>query len=96
MANPEIMAQYDDDAAVQFILEALSDEMKSKVSEDDVYYFIDLLYEMDEKGIIDEDELVDKMVKEARKDEIEAITAESLIALLDAENAYCKSIGMFD
>ena len=60
-----------------------------------IFNILDLMYEMDEKFIVDEDELISKIIKES-KDGMDKFTAENVTALLDAENKYSKSIGLFE
>ena len=72
---------YDEDESVAFIQNYLPQEMKGKFSNDDINYIVDLIYEFYEsKGFlkedsnedaevdIDEDELVDFVIKNAKRD----------------------------
>jgi hypothetical protein len=79
--NKEQDLIYGDDEAVKFIRNYLPQELKDKFSDDDLNYIIDLIYEFyDSKGIFfddddddevvefDEDELIQFVIKNAKKD----------------------------
>jgi hypothetical protein len=100
---------YDEDDAVKFIRNYLPQELKEKFSDDDINYIVDLIYEFyDTKGFldderqddedveIDEDELVDFVVKNAIKDEVGKFEPEDIIFVVQGELGYCDSINMFD
>lgn len=96
MNNEKSLNLYDDDAAMAFIQKALPEALCNYFEQDDLQYFLDLLYEMDEQGVIDEEELVRKMLAEAAKDGFSKFDAANMEALLMAENEYCKSLGLFE
>ncbi|MBP7209754.1 MAG: hypothetical protein KBA02_01010 [Paludibacteraceae bacterium] len=96
MSSEKKLSAYDDDDAIAFILKNISSDCQSFFEDDDIQYFLDLMYEMDEKFIVDEDELISKIIKESKKDGMDKFTAENITALLDAENKYSKSIGLFE
>lgn len=97
---------YDDDEAVRFIRNYIPQELKEKFSDDDICYIVDLIYEFyEEKGYledseteveIDLDELTEFVVKQSHKDEVGSYTEEEIQFVVDAEIAYCDSIGMFE
>ena len=86
-----------DDAAedartVAFIRNYLPQELKERFSDEDLYYFLDLIIEYyatsgcldaepDEEGYIniDQDEIVEFLLSEAEKDNISGFTAEELL-----------------
>lgn len=99
--------EYDDDAAVKFILNSLPQEVKEKVSEDTIDYFLDILYEYyEEKGTfeedlqkeveIDEDEMTDYLVKAAQKESNTLLTEDEIRFIVQGEIGYCDSIGLFE
>ncbi len=100
---------YDEDESVAFIQNYLPQEMKGKFSNDDINYIVDLIYEFYEsKGFlkedsnedaevdIDEDELVDFVIKNAKRDGVGKFTAEEVTFIVQGEMEYCDSIHMFD
>jgi hypothetical protein len=106
MSN-EIDFLYDDDEAVKFIRKQLPDVLKTKFSDDDINYIIDLIYEFYEsKGLlngddeeeidINEDELTAFVVKNALTDKVGKYDADEISYIVQGEISYCESIGMFD
>ena len=102
--NEELI--YDDDAAVQFILSNLPKEHKDKIDEDDVNYVLDVVYEYyEKKGYfkddapeeveIDEDALLEYVLKCAREDDMKKLDEIAVQYILDGEFKYCESIGIF-
>lgn len=100
---------YDEDDSVAFIQNYLPQEMKGKFSNDDINYIVDLIYEFYEsKGFldentsddteidIDEEELVNYVIKNAEKDEVGKFDAEAITFIVQGELEYCDSINMFD
>lgn len=100
---------YDEDESVKFIQNYLPQELKGKFSNDDINYIVDLIYEFYEsKGFlndeasddaevdIDEDELADFVVKNAKKDGVGKYTLEEIAFIVQGEMEYCDSIHMFD
>ncbi len=108
MSNEEMI--YDEDDAVRFIRNYLPQELKEKFSDDDINYIVDLIYEFyeskgffdedahadDENVDIDEEELVNFVVKNAQKDGIGKFEADDIIFIVQGELEYCDSINMFD
>lgn len=108
MSNEDLI--YDEDDAVKFIRNYLPQELKEKFSDDDINYIVDLIYEFyDTKGFfnedetddeadveIDEDELIDFVVKNAQKDGVGKFEAEEIGFVVQGELNYCESINMFD
>lgn len=100
---------YDEEDSVRFIQNYLPQEMKGKFADDDIFYIVDLIYEYYEsKGFfnedvedteevsIDEDELIDFVVKNAQKDGVGKFTPEEVTFIVQGELEYCESIHMFD
>lgn len=99
---------YDEEDSVKFIRNHLPQELKENFSDDDINYIVDLVYDFyDSKGYlnddeeegdieIDEDELVDYVVKNAKKDGIGKFTPEEIMFIVQGELDYCESIDMFE
>lgn len=101
--------QYDEDDAVKYIRNYLPQEMKESLSDDDINYIIDIVYDFyDSKGLmnedtdedavieIDEDEMTTYIMKYATKDKIRNFTTEEITAIVQGELAYCESVGIFE
>ncbi len=100
--------EYDEDDAVAFIQNFLPQDLKDKFTNDELNYIIDLVYEFyEDKGFleetddevdveIDEDELIDFVVKQAKKDNVGKFTPEDITFIVQGELAYCDSLDMFD
>ena len=106
MAEEELL-EFDDEAAISFILKYLPDDLKTVFDDDDIQYLLDVIYEFyDSKGYLDEDvveevdideeELFNYILKCAKKDKIANFSFEIFKILLDAEYEYSKSIGIFN
>lgn len=100
---------YDDAASVAFIRNYIPQEMKELLSDDDIVYFVDLIYDYyesrgymdedldeDEAIEIDEDELVEYVVRNARKDGVGKFEPEQIRFVVQGELEYCQSINLFD
>ncbi len=100
---------YDEEDSVKFIRNYLPQELKEKFSDDDINYIVDLIYDFyDSKGYlsddedeegdieIDEDELVEYVVKNAKKDGIGKFESEEIMFIVQGELEYCDSIDMFE
>jgi hypothetical protein len=104
--NEKDFMEYDEDAAILFIRNQLPQEMKEKFSDDDLTYIIDLIYEFyDSKGFlsdeeksveVDLDELTAFVVKNAKKDKVGNFSDEEVQFIVDAEIAYCETLGVFE
>ena len=84
MANDEFMMEdLDDEKTIEFIKNYLPQDLKDKFSDDELYYFLDVISDYyttsgcldvqpDKDGYIDIDldKIVDYVVKEAKKDKI--------------------------
>jgi hypothetical protein len=106
--NEEQDLIYDDDEAVKFIQNFLPQELKGKFSDDDINYLVDLIYEFYEsKGYfgsddedkvveIDEDELIQYVIKNAQKDGVGKFKTEEISLIVQGELEYCESIDLFE
>lgn len=109
MSDKNNPIQYDEDDAVKFIQNYLPQELKQKYTDDEINYIIDIVYEYyEEKGFmdddtdensivdIDEDEIVEYVLKNTKKDKIKDFPAEDISFIIQGELAYCDSIGIFE
>ena len=104
--NKKVM-EYDEDESVKFIRESLPKDLKKEFSDDEINYVVDLIYEFyEEKGLfeenddseieINEDELIDFAIKNARKDKVRDFSDEEIELIVAGELAYCDSLNLFD
>lgn len=108
MSQKDDLFEYDEDQSVAFIQNYLPQEMKGKFSNDEINYIVDLIYEFyEEKGYldednddeaidIDEDELIEFVVKQAKRDKVAKFEQEEITFIVQGELAYCDSIDLFD
>ncbi len=109
MSNQKDSIPYDEDDAVKFIQNYIPQEIKEKYSDDEINYIIDIVYDYyDEKGFmnedtdedavvdIDEDEIVEYVLKNTKKDKINNFSSEDISFIIQGELAYCESIGIFE
>ena len=96
----------DDARAVEFIQKYLPQDLKDKFTEDDLYYILDLIAEYytssecldsepDEEGYIDIDldEVVDYVVKQAKKEgEMGPYNPEDVFFVVQGEMEYADSL----
>lgn len=100
---------YDEDESVKYIQNYLPQELKGKFSDDDINYIVDLIYDFyesrgymsddaDDEGDveIDEDELIEYVVKNAMRDGIGKFSPDEISFIVQGELEYCDSINMFD
>ena len=98
-----------DDAAedaktIAFIRHSLPQEYKERFTDEDLYYFLDLIIdyyatsgcldaEPDEEGYIniDQDEIVEYLLTEAEKDNMGGFSAEELLFVVQGEMEYGNS-----
>lgn len=96
----------DDEKTIQFIRNYLPQELKEKFSEDELYYFLDLIDEYytesgildtapDADGYIDIDlqKVVDYVVREAHKNEVGDYDPEEIFFVVQGEMEYADSLG---
>ena len=103
--NDELL--YDEDDSVKFIQNYLPQELKGKFSNDDINYIVDLIYDFyesngmlhddgDDEIQIDEEEVVNYVIKNAQKDGVGKFEPEEITFIVQGELEYCDSINMFD
>lgn len=98
--------EFDDAQCIEFIMNLIPEEDKAGMSEDDVQYVLDTIYDFYESvGLIDENMASDGVVDETaeleyirkavKKDGI-ALTDEQIQLILDGEFEYGLSIGIYE
>ena len=107
MSEEDKVLEYDEQDSVRFIQEHLPDEMRGEFTDDEINYIVDLVYEYyEEKGfldeeeedaevIIDEEELLAYVIKNAQNDAIRDFTEDEIEAIVAGELAYCDSLNLF-
>jgi hypothetical protein len=107
MAQDEFLEDdIDDQKTVEYIRNTLPQELKEKYSDDTLYYILDVIndyfttsgvleQEPDADGCIniDNDALVEYIIKEAKRDKIGSFTADEIILIVEAEADYVDSLG---
>lgn len=98
----------DDSKTIEFIQGYLPSELKEKFTEDQLYYFLDLIDDYylnsgvldnaDSNGDveIDIDEIVSYIVKESKKDKMGEFDPEDIFFIVQGELEYGASLGMVD
>ncbi|MBR5803118.1 MAG: hypothetical protein IKY31_02065 [Bacteroidaceae bacterium] len=95
----------EDAKTVAFIRNYLPQEYKEHFTDDDLYYFLDLIFEYyatsgcldaepDEEGYIniDQEEIVEFLLSEAKKDKMDRFSAEELLFVVQGEMEYGNSL----
>lgn len=95
----------DDEKTIEFIKNYLPQELKDKFSDDELYYFLDLIDEYyAESGILDAQpdtdgyieidlqKVVDYVVEEAKKDEMGEFDPEEILFVVQGEMEYGDSL----
>ena len=106
MEDDFLLEDEDDARTVEFIQNYLPQELKDKFTEDDLYYLLDLIVEYyansgcldaepDEEGYIniDQDAIVDYIIKESKKDDMGPYLPEDVFFVVQGEMEYGNSIG---
>ena len=104
-----LLADADDEKTIEFIKNYLPQELKEKFSDDELYYFLDLIDEYySESGILDAqpdedgyvnidlEEVVAYIVKEAKKDEVGEYDPEEVLFVVQGEMEYGNSLRQVD
>ncbi len=103
--DDELLKDAEDDArAVEFIHSYLPQELKDKFTEDELYYFLDVIFdyyasndifsaEPDKEGFveIDLDEVVDYIIKKAKKEGIGEYEHDEILFVVQAEMEYSEN-----
>lgn len=110
MATDEFLQEdLDDEKTVEFIKNYLPQDLKEKFTDDELYYFLDLIVdyyassgcldvEPDSDGYIeiDQDAIVDYIVKEAKKDQMGEYDPEDILSVVQGEMEFGNSLGQVD
>ena len=104
-----LLADADDEKTIEFIKNYLPQDLKEKFTDDEMYYFLDLIDEYyvesgildadpDEEGYvnIDLDKVVEYIVKEAKKDEMGEFDPEEILFVVQGEMEYGNSLGQVE
>lgn len=104
-----LLSDADDEKAIEFIRNYLPQELKDKFSEDELYYFLDLIDEYySESGILDAqpdadgyvdidlEQVVEYIVQEAKKDEVGEYDPEEILFVVQGEMEYGNSLGQVE
>ena len=106
MANDDFLAEdLDDEKTIEYIKSYLPQDLKGKFSDDELYYFLDVMDEYyansgildadpDEEGFIDIDldKVVDFIIKEAKKDGIGEFEHDEILFVVQGEMEYADSL----
>lgn len=99
--------EFDDEKCIQYILNIIPEEDKKGMTEDDVQYVLDVIYDYYEsagliseedtagEGVIDETAELEFVRKAAKKDHIN-LTDEQIQLILDGEFQYGLEIGIYE
>ncbi len=110
MATDEFtLEDLDDEKTIEFIKNYLPQDLKDKFSDDELYYFLDVItdYYMksgcldaqpDKDGYIeiDQDAIVDYVVKEAKKDQMGDFDPEDILFVVQGEMEFGNSLGQVE
>jgi len=109
MEDDFLLEDADDEKTIEFIKAYLPQDLKEKFSDDELYYFLDLIDEYyAESGILDAqpdadgyvsvdlDEIVKYIVKEAKHDEQGEYDPEEVLFVVQGEMEYGNSLGQVD
>ena len=104
-----LLSDADDVKTIEFIRNYLPQELKDKFSEDELYYFLDLIDEYySESGILDAqpdadgyvdidlEQVVEYIVQEAKKDEVGEYDPEEILFVVQGEMEYGNSLGQVE
>lgn len=103
--NDFLMDDGDDLKTMEFVKAYLPQEIKEKFTDDDLYYILDLIVdyystsgcldaEPDEEGYIniDQDEIVNYIVKESERDKMGPYDPDDLLFVVQGEMEYGESL----
>ena len=104
-----LLSDADDEKTIEFIRNYLPQELKDKFSEDELYYFLDLIDEYySESGILDAqpdadgyvdidlEQVEEYIVQEAKKDEVGEYAPEEILFVVQGVMEYGNSLGQVD
>lgn len=104
-----LLDDLDDEKTIEYIRNYLPQELKEKFTDDEFLYILDLIDEYyaesgileaepDQEGYvnIDLEQVVDYIVKEAKKDEIGEYDPEDILFVVQGEMEYGNSLGQVE
>lgn len=104
-----LLEDADDEKTIEFIKNYLPQELKEKFTDDELYYFLDVMVdyyatsgcldaEPDADGYvnIDQDDIVNYIVSEAKKDEMGEYDPADILFVVQGEMEYGNSIGQVE
>lgn len=104
--NDFLLEDEDDEKTIAFIKNYLPQEMKGAFSDDDLYYILDVIVDYyttsgcldaqpDDEGYIniDQDEIVDYIMKESAKDGMGPFDSEAVFFVVEGEMEYGNQLG---
>lgn len=106
--NEDLDFIYDEGDAIEFIKNYLPQELKEKYTDEELYYFTDLIHayyesqdfmndeDSEEIVEIDEDEVIEFVVRQAIKEKIFTFDQEDIPFIVRGELEYGDSINLFD
>ena len=105
MSEKGIGLDYDEDDSIEFIQSYLPDSFKGLLSNDDITFLVDLIYEYyEDKGYlnddaedeieieIDEEDLIDYVFDNAKSANIKGLTTKVVEAVIEGEFSYSESL----
>lgn len=105
MSEKDVGLDYDEDDSIEFIQSYMPDSFKGLLSNDDIVYLVDLIYEYyEEKGYlnddaeeeieieVDEEDLINYVYKHAKSANIKGLTVKVVEAVMEGELSYCESL----
>ena len=106
MEDDFLLEDQDDEKTIEFIKNYLPIDLKDKFTDDDLYYFLDLIVDYyttsgcldaqpDDEGYIniDQDEIVNYIVKESDKDGMGPFDPEDILFVVQGEMEYGNQLG---
>ena len=104
-----LLEDEDDEKTIEFIKNYLPQEIKDNFTDDDLYYILDLIVDYyttsgcldaqpDEEGYIniDQDEIVNYVVKESAKDGMGPFNPDDVFFVVQGEMKYGNSLGQVE
>ena len=103
MNEKNVGLDYDEEDSIEFIQSYMPDSFKGLLSNDDIVYLVDLIYEYyeskgylnddaDDEIEVDEDELIDYVLKNAKSAKIKGLSSDVIEAVMEGELSYCESL----
>lgn len=109
MEDDFLLEDEDDEKTIEFIKNYLPQDMKEVFSDDDLYYILDLIVDYyttsgcldaqpDDEGYIniDQDEIVNYIVKESTKDGMGPFDPDAIFFVVQGEMGYGNQLGQVE